>query len=1538
MNKILRTLFILSMLLVRWTTVSAQTAQGTDFWVSSTYPFYGADSFSIAIASEKPTKAWVEIPLMGWKDSVSLGYNEIKTIRIPSSIRSSYYYYYTGAAKKVGDNAIHVTSALPTKVYSFADGRWYSCGATAVYPTSTQPPGGVYYPYKSRYAYSGGSYKVFFFSVIGIDDSVTVSFSSSTTMMNLPPGNSIVLRKGQMARFYAYVFGLDPTLAVSASQGKRIAVFTENFYDYSIVGCYQYDLMYEQILPSNVCGNNFVLSPFKYHKKGYEYSVIAMEDGTTVQKDGNNLASLNKGEVYFGRIYSDSSTLITSDKPVNCFSKNILDSCAGWWWGNYYTGPSLMTMSTGEQMITDATVSVPNNANFNQNYVNILTSAVGRDSTWLDGMLIPASEFKGIINNTYYLYRDTLLAGNHRIMNPYGFISYMYGRGYYGGYAYNASAGLQSLKRVINVTTYKSCDTGRIVKLTSTGDPAKNFQWTLGTQKDTGLTAYFQVPKEGTYFVKLKYQTIRNNKWDSVVTALKISGTEKLDFVVGNDFNFCKSSYKFTLPKTKLFRYKWSTGDTTPFLNVAANGTYTLQVTNTSTGCKFYDTAKVTLHDKLIPDFTIRMKLRCPGIPIYLTNTSTVSTKDSISKYEWFADGLPHGNKKDDTVGYAYPGTYVFKLKMTSRSTCVDSVVKEIKVSDKPTLKTGHITFDSCYGRANIRFNSKSGLSVGKITSYRWIFSDGDTTYKKVQAIRDFKDSGNYWYQFAAYSDAGCGDTSAKKYFKIYGAPGPDFTVPDSSVCLTGNFFAVKNKTKTNNQSVRYEWQWGDGTGETFDEPGFKNYSDTGNFTIRLVAAYNSTGCSDTLNRKVRVNPNPKAVLNLDSSNYCLNKNYFHFTDKSDAKGSATRLVTWKWGDGKTTKDTTPYSKKYSAPGTFRVKLYFSTGKGCLDSAQKNVTVYNSPKSAFVVADSNVCGNANYFNFTNNSTAPVNARWSWNYGDGNTSTAKSPGKVSWGTYGTYTVKLAVLDPLYGCSDTAQRTLTILAKPKARMVISDTVVCDTTRSITFADSSNYGNLKPWRKWVFNSKATDTSFQPQTSRIFLSKGNQTAMLMAGLAGVCTDTAYGTVRVKYIKNPVQISHTLKYACAPGLVDFFANPGSGTGWTWQWDLGTGTIYTSQNPSGFSYPGAGKYKIILIATDGGGCSYTSRDSLELFAAPKVTLTALNPDTQCLSGNAYVFRGGMTSAKAPVVWQWNLDESKTSALQQTPAQTYSNIGTKNISLKATDANGCADSTTKKIYLNPSPAISYSGDSACEGVSRTLSATVTPAGVAVQQIQWWIDGSAAGSGNTLNYTFTPVGLHTLQAVVTASGGCKDTGMLQSLRVYPRPVAKFGIDMKNAIGTGVPVDFLDSSTGATQWTWTPEPGQTGTGKTFNWLYSFLGPRQALLQVSNTWGCTDTTSRIFVLKSEELIYVPTSFTPNNDGRNDDWGPRNISAVKEYSLRIFNRWGQVIYETRNPMDAWDGTYKGEPVPDGAYSYDMYMVFLTRKKVRNTGTVTVLR
>jgi gliding motility-associated-like protein len=113
---------------------------------------------------------------------------------------------------------------------------------------------------------------------------------------------------------------------------------------------------------------------------------------------------------------------------------------------------------------------------------------------------------------------------------------------------------------------------------------------------------------------------------------------------------------------------------------------------------------------------------------------------------------------------------------------------------------------------------------------------------------------------------------------------------------------------------------------------------------------------------------------------------------------------------------------------------------------------------------------------------------------------------------------------------------------------------------------------------------------------------------------------------------------------------------------------------------------------------------------------------------------------------------------------------------------------------------------------------------------------------------------------------------------------------------------------------------------------------LFVTNTDGCSDTSVKFLLLKPELMWWVPNSFTPNRDTKNEVWGPVGLSGTISYHLQLFNRWGELIWDNKNPNMGWDGTYNGTPVPEGVYPWTVWLRYIDGRFYSFRGTVTVLR
>jgi gliding motility-associated-like protein len=153
----------------------------------------------------------------------------------------------------------------------------------------------------------------------------------------------------------------------------------------------------------------------------------------------------------------------------------------------------------------------------------------------------------------------------------------------------------------------------------------------------------------------------------------------------------------------------------------------------------------------------------------------------------------------------------------------------------------------------------------------------------------------------------------------------------------------------------------------------------------------------------------------------------------------------------------------------------------------------------------------------------------------------------------------------------------------------------------------------------------------------------------------------------------------------------------------------------------------------------------------------------------------------------------------------------------------------------------------------------------------------------------------------------------------------------------VHFQDaSSTDVTSWEWTLGDQITYNGSSFYHEFTAPGKYDVNLIVFNDYSCSDTALNQIIVNPALTIFVPNTFTPNGDGLNDTFGVAG-EAIQDFDMKIFNRWGQLIYETTNANERWDGTFLGQKVPSGTYVYKVSASSPSGKRQNKEGSVNVI-
>ncbi|MDF3027152.1 MAG: hypothetical protein K0S23_1459 [Fluviicola sp.] len=196
-------------------------------------------------------------------------------------------------------------------------------------------------------------------------------------------------------------------------------------------------------------------------------------------------------------------------------------------------------------------------------------------------------------------------------------------------------------------------------------------------------------------------------------------------------------------------------------------------------------------------------------------------------------------------------------------------------------------------------------------------------------------------------------------------------------------------------------------------------------------------------------------------------------------------------------------------------------------------------------------------------------------------------------------------------------------------------------------------------------------------------------------------------------------------------------------------------------------------------------------------------------------------------------------------------------------------------------------------------------------------------SNLTYTYTTAGIYTISVVTTSIQGCVTTNTFPGIaNVIANPVADFSMSANPTTIFETVVKMQDkSSPNVVNWEWTSigsnPNSSTYQNPTFHYPEGVVATYTIQLIVETPEGCRDTLERILSVNSDIIFYAPNAFTPDGDEFNQTW-KFYVSGIDEYNfeLMIFDRWGEVIWETHDPNTAWDGTYNGKVVQAGAYSW----------------------
>ena len=463
----------------------------------------------------------------------------------------------------------------------------------------------------------------------------------------------------------------------------------------------------------------------------------------------------------------------------------------------------------------------------------------------------------------------------------------------------------------------------------------------------------------------------------------------------------------------------------------------------------------------------------------------------------------------------------------------------------------------------------------------------------------------------------------------------------------------------------------------------------------------------------------------------------------------------------------------------------------------------------------------------------------------------------------------------GASESFMITVNPLPDVEAGM---DTTLCfEQSVILTATGANNYA----WDNGVING----LEFFPNSTIMYHVVGTDT--------NLCQNT--DSILVTYTLDlPPVVNAGLDTAICIGEDMLLAATGDAILYLWNNGVIDGEVFTPSVTNEY----------VVIGTAANGC--VESDTIEVVVNTLPVITAFASDDFICDGETTLLWG---EGADTYVW----DQSVIDSVGFVPSETatYSVVGF--------DINGCTDTTTIEVIVNPLPNVLFSTDITYGGcIPFEPTFTDLTVGPASGSVMWYFgdENSSSQMGNVINI-YDSYGCYDVTLVSTTTEGCTDSLTQQDFVCVNEINAEFQPDVYEQSVVNPIFEFTNSSTNATSFEWFFGDGAESDFVNTTHFYDSYGNYLVTLVASTEDGCTDTAYAAITVIDEVLFYVPNSFTPNGDGQNDSFIPvltAGYDRSQGYEFNIFNRWGELVFSSVSPGEGWDGTFNNQMVQNGAY------------------------
>lgn len=1025
-----------------------------------------------------------------------------------------------------------------------------------------------------------------------------------------------------------------------------------------------------------------------------------------------------------------------------------------------------------------------------------------------------------------------------------------------------------------SVNQQVTCNPATTFSFSNSSQHAQGYKWYFGDgQTSTVANPTHVYGQEGNFNVSMVAYG-PNGCQDSMVLRqpIVVDVADTAQIIVSDSVVCLRENINFSTTAADAAYWAWDFGDGTtsskagPTKKYTRTGNYSVSLTTiTANNCSVSVAAPniITVNGRPNSDFTVLDTAGCAPLTVDVINSSTGGNLT----YNWnFYDGSS-STLFNPQHTYTQPGNYHVRLTVTDSNGCQDAYVQPYAVNVQEL--TADFTQNKTKGCAPLKVNFSSTSTIA--TYWEWDFGDGQTSYQP-NPQHEYQVPGEYTVRLITRTANGCRDTFEK--VNAVEVTNLQTTYMAPAVQQECAPYSVKLQDLTAN-TTGWLWDFGDGTTSTDTAP-THTYTQKGTYHISLTAT-KPGGCNLYI-------PDYRIIEitgGMADFTFTVDQCPPHAVQFQDA--STGSISSWEWEfDQKVTSKRQNPNIPYSSYGWHDVKLTVTTKDGCKHTKVANNAFYLDPLSASFGATPMSKTFPKPVQF--HATMQGATGWMWDFGDGQTSTARNP-LHTFATDSPWVVTLTIWNGQ--CTTTYSSTLPVIIPSSGIGAITTPanntptwkpIVGCSPLTVSFNDTTQ--GATSWQ-WLFGNG--DTAYVRSPSYSYPEPGVYDVTLIVS-NGSITDTLHypGLVRSSAPEADFTINST--WGCKLSTGKFHDNSLNAV--SWLWEFGDSTTSTLTNPV-HVFPNRGyAYEVKLTVADSLGCENTVNylydprpiDVLEASRTPVCDYDSVS-FTSRLQGNFN--------------YLWHFGDGLTST-STSPTHSYAQDGNYNVSVVVTDPiNSCKDTFTLnnpvRVYGPRAEFTTPDTTVGCYDLTVNFENLATHAG----RLYWDFGDGQTEQADDPQHRYRNPGVYDVQ-LVARRGHCYDTIVKPEFITVHDFQASFSVTQQNNCWP-ITVQLTDQSVGSRSWDWQYGDNTSSTLQNPTHTFASEDDLGIKLTVTDSNNCQD------VVVNNNLLYVKANFRANN---RQGCAPLDVTFTDRSTLATSWEWHFGDGDTshaQNPVHQYD-------------------------------------